>query len=305
MSIPLSDDELIAELKKRFDYTKQALYDLKIVTRKLEEVNQKLEESEQLKSNFLSNIKNEINNPLTAILGLSQQLASGDVADPQVVKTVAALIQNESFNLDFQLRNIFMAAELESGEAIIQVALVDVDSMIERMVQNYTILAESRKIRFTVERHPDCEYPPGQPIHFKADPEKLQLVLSNLVSNAILFNKEGGQVVIRYGILGTMLNCDIKDTGIGIDHTQIHRLFERFRQLETGTTKHYRGHGLGLSVVKALLDLMNGAISVHCTPGEGCLFTVTMAEVETDMDADAFSVDGNEFFFDSDQVEAF
>lgn len=298
----MSDDDLIEELKKRFDHTKQALYDLKMVTHKLEEVNQKLEESEKLKSNFLSNIKNEINNPLTSIMGLADQLKLlGNSLTPDMVVAMGEMIHAEAFDLDFQLRNIFAAAELESGETVMHVTRVDITTLIKSTVDSFRHQLEKKGI--TVHLQGDVE---GEHILFKTDSEKLSLVFSNLLSNAIEFNREAGHIYLEIRTEeGDQLTVAVRDTGLGVDEGQVHRLFDRFRQMESGSKKSHRGHGLGLSITKAVIDLMEGSISVHCEKDQGCTFTIAIPQVETDIEADAFSVDGNEFFFGDDQIEAF
>ncbi|MBF0141921.1 MAG: HAMP domain-containing histidine kinase [Magnetococcales bacterium] len=298
----LSDDELIAELKKRFDHTKQALYDVKMITRKLEEVNKKLEASEQVKSNFVSHMKNEINNPLSSILGLSQQLISGIGNDPELVSSVARMIHSEAFGLDFQLRNIFAAAELESGETDLHVSIVEVDTLVRETVELFSHLMEDKSLSVSVNFDSLAE---GVPLLFKTDSEKLQLVLANLISNAVEFNNEGGEVVISVMVADSALTISVKDSGIGISTDQIHRIFDRFHQLESGRRKSHKGHGLGLSITKAISDLMEGIVAVDCSGGQGCTFTVTIPEVQVDVEADAFSVDGNEFFFDDEKIESF
>jgi len=114
----MNDAELLAELAKRFRDTSKALHDMRVMNEKIEKLNIKLAESEKLKSNFLSNIRNEINNPLTAILNMAGQLALPQ-KDEQSRQLMARMIHDEAFDLDFQLRNIFMAAEIEAGEAAV------------------------------------------------------------------------------------------------------------------------------------------------------------------------------------------
>ncbi|MBF0589055.1 MAG: HAMP domain-containing histidine kinase [Magnetococcales bacterium] len=302
-SITITDDALIAELKLRFDQTKQALYDVKMVTKKLEAVNKKLESSEQVKSNFVSHMKNEINNPLTSILGLSQQLGS-IASDPNMVEMVASSIYSEAFSLDFQLRNIFMAAELESGETEMQISMVDIDTVIADTIDSFKHIAAEKGIvtQFAPNR------PEGEKLLFKTDSDKIHQVFGNLLSNAIEFNHQDGEVEILADLVDSQLRITIKDTGTGIDPANIDRIFDRFTQMEAGVTKSHKGHGLGLSIVKAAIDLMGGSISMNNNQGDtpGCTFIITVPEVEMDVDADAFSVDGNEFFFDDgDDAEAF
>ncbi|MBF0309211.1 MAG: HAMP domain-containing histidine kinase [Magnetococcales bacterium] len=300
--LPMDDDALIAELKKRFDQTKQALYDLKMVTRKLESVNQKLEASERVKSNFVSHMKNEINNPLTSILGLSQQLTNPTGAgDPELVMAMAKLIHSEAFNLDFQLRNIFIAAELESGEAEMHISMVDVDSLVTESLESFRhlIMEKGLEVRFT------REGPADSPLIFKTDAEKLAIIISNFISNAIEFNMPNGRIDIQARVMEGQFNFSVTDTGVGLDPSQVNRIFDRFYQVESGSTKQHKGQGLGLSITKAIIDLLEGSVTVDCPKGCGCTFAISIPEIETNIEAEAFSVDGNEFLFEDEQIEAF
>ncbi|MEO5378807.1 MAG: HAMP domain-containing histidine kinase [Magnetococcus sp. DMHC-6] len=298
MMTTLSDDELILELKKRFDHTKQALYDVKMMTKTLEEVNKKLKASEKVKSNFVSHMKNEINNPLSSILGLSAQIISG-IDNPELVQSVAGMIHSEAFSLDFQLRNIFAAAEFESGDTDLHVAMVELPPLFKDSLDSFGHLIQDKNIHLNITSSSE------DPLIFKTDAEKLELIFDNLLSNAIEFNQTGGTIDIHYEIVENQLNLQVKDSGIGLEMSNVHKIFDRFQQVETGITKSHKGHGLGLSIVKAIVDMLEGSISVDCNNGQGCTFSVTIPPIEMDIEADAFSVDGNEFFFDDDQVEAF
>lgn len=297
----LSDEQLILELKKRFDATKQALYDVKMVTSKLEEVNKKLQTSEQIKSNFISHMKNEINNPLTSILGLSEQLKTGSI-DPDMVLAIATSIHTEAFSLDFQLRNIFAAAEMESGETELQISLADVITLIHDAVDSFQHLIDDKKITVKIPKKTEDT----ERLLFKTDTEKLSLIITNLLSNAVEFNHENGRIEITASVLDGRLNFTVRDTGPGIDPEKIHVIFDRFVQIESGVRKSHKGHGLGLSIVQALVEMMEGNITVDSVAkGKGSIFSISIPEVETNMEADAFSVDGNEFFFDDEEVKAF
>lgn len=307
----LSDDDLLHELKSRFLNTKQTLYDLKIVSRRLEEVNKKLQISEQVKSNFVSHMKNEINNPLSCILGLAQQLRSHD-ADRETVVSVAHAIFAEAFSLDFQLRNIFAAAELEDGATLLQLSTVDGHSLIVRIVNDFAHLIQAKALdvyflgkKLVLGAAPLPEQG-KEKIFFQSDADKLELVLQNLLSNAVEFNHEGGRIDLDMCVVEDRLVVSVTDTGVGLDVDQLERIFDRFTQLESGIRKSHKGHGLGLSITKAVVDMMEGSVLVNAKPGEGCTVTLSIPFVETDSDADTFSVDGNEFFFsDDDQTELF
>lgn len=298
----LNDDELIAELKQRFDSTKQALYDVKMVTNKLEEVNKKLQASEQVKSNFVSHMKNEINNPLTSILGLTVQLKSGNL-DEDTLRTVANMIHGEAFSLDFQLRNIFAAAELESGDTDLQLSMVDIDALVRDAIDTFHHLIDDKEITVQYE----TEGTEDAPLLFKSDAQRLALVVNNLLSNAIEFNREAGSIEIKAKIMEGSLALSVTDSGIGLDPGQMNRIFDRFTQLESGVRKSHKGHGLGLSITQAIVELMEGEVIADTELGQGSIFSVSLPELEMDVDADAFSVDGSDFFFDDDAdgAEAF
>ena len=291
----MSDTLLVEELEKRLLDAGRARNDLVLLTEKLEKLNKKLSESERLKGNFLSNIRNEINNPLASILGIARELA-GPVKDDETRQLMARMIFSEAFDLDFQLRNIFIAAELEAGETALHVSRIDVTALIRSVISSFSHRAAEKKV--SVEFKCCGDKPADEDLLFMTDAEKLQRVLANLLANAIEFNKPGRKVTIESWKGGSALHVSITDEGIGIPAEERPRLFERFRQIESGTTKRHRGHGLGLSITKALVDLLNGTITVEEAPGGGCIFRIVIQETDATGN-EVFSEDGNEFLFES------
>ncbi len=288
-----TDDELIQELSNRFAQSRKAFSDLTVVNRKLLEMNERLERSESLKSNFLSNIRNEINNPLNAIMGLAGQLAIVG-ADNEEITSLSSLIGAEANHLDFQLRNIFMAAELEAGEVNPHRTKVHIVSVLRDLVDSFQHSAAKKSVSLNLLSSEDEN---GQPVVI--DYEKFQAVISNLLANAIEFSSEGGSVEISYSVAGDgTLQVSVQDHGIGIAPEDQQRIFDRFVQLDSGGTRSHLGHGLGLSITKALLDLMQGRISLVSTPGEGTVFTVSIPSGSILDDEDSFAEAGNLFLFD-------
>lgn len=291
----LSDEELLKELAARIDEKNRALFDVRMTTRRLEEVNRRLVESETLKGRFLSNIRNEINNPLAVISAMAGEISAGIARDPAECRALSAAIQGEAFALDFQLRNIFCAAEIEAGEALPIAAQVDVRALVEAVVSSFAPLAAAQGQALRT----DWSQEPGVPPLFATDPAKLQLIVANLLSNAVKFGGTGAavQVTVHHGA-GEM-RLSVEDRGIGIDPADHAAIFERFRQLEAGLAKGYAGHGLGLSIVKALLELLGGSISVDSAAGRGSRFTALIPETRGAGGGDVFADAGNEFFFDA------
>lgn len=288
----LSDEQLVEELKFRLDQSRKSLRDLSIVNRKLVELNHKLEESEALKSNFLSNIRNEINNPLNSIIGLASQLAA-IVKRPEVSELVA-MIFSEAFQLDFQLRNIFIAAELEAGEAMPSIEHVEVVSVIRGVLDNFRTHAADKQVSvsFSV-----AGAEADTLLYFPTDSQKLQVIVANLVANAIEFSGPGSEVRVQLDQTEGGLMIQVQDQGVGIAEADLKRIFDRFVQLDSGPTRAHLGHGLGLSVVKSLLDLLQGDIQVSSTPAVGSLFTVMLPTAAYGADGITFAEGGNLFLF--------
>ena len=291
-----SDEELIDEIRQRFEFNRNALNDLRTVTRKLEEVNVRLQDSERVKSQFLSNIRNEINNPLSAIMGLASQLGACR-QEPERCARTAAMIYAEAFNLDFQLQNVFMAAELEAGEAAPDLAMVDVPAVITGCLDKLAQRIGEKQLEVRT------DLPAG--LVFATDAQKLEIMVVNLLANAVEFNVEGGRIeVSASSVDGKELVVAVADTGPGIAAADREFIFDRFRQLEVGTTKSHRGHGLGLSICWALAELLGGMLDVDSRPGAGSRFVLTLPRPEGEFKVRAS--DANLFLFDqSDGVENF
>jgi signal transduction histidine kinase len=294
----MDDKELIEELSNRFAQSRKALSDLSVVNRKLLEMNERLERSESLKSNFLSNIRNEINNPLNAIMGLAGQLAI-ICAGNEEITSISSLIGAEANHLDFQLRNIFIAAELEAGEVSPRCVKIHIASVLSDLVNLFRHSAAKKNVSL------DLVLPTNEDDQLAVvDFEKFQIIVSNLLANAIEYSIDGGTVEVSFSVGGDgVLRISVQDHGVGIAPEDQQRVFDRFVQLDTGTTRFHLGHGLGLSVSKALVDLMQGSISLSSTPGEGTLLTVLLPPCSILDDQDSFSEAGNLFLFD-DMKEA-
>lgn len=293
----LTDKELIEELKKRFEINKRSLEEVQSLNKELKKVNQKLEDSEALKSHFISNITNEIINPFASILALSKNILSVEKENWKKVISMVSLIYSEAFNLDFQLRNIFVAAKLEAGEIFPEILNVDIKHLMESVIESFKY--EYKKKKITINHNFDIQTEFEKPFFFKIDPEKLRLILSNLLSNAIKFSYEGKSIDIETKKDGINLIISVKDYGTGISSENQKIIFDRFKRLDSGINSIHRGHGLGLSINKALLDLLNGSIDIQSELEKGTNFTITIPENESQVSGFAF--DGNELFFDEER----
>ena len=291
-----TDEELIEEIRQRFESNHNALNDMKAMTRKLESMNEKLQDSEALKSQFLSNIRNEIINPLSAIMGLSGQFFEKS-CDEETRQATIRMIYAEAFNLDYQLQNVFMAAELEAGEAEPSFAMVDINSVLESCIDKLAFRVTDKGITIVKVLPDDLIFP--------TDAQKLENIMLNLLGNAVEFTQGGGKVNVDITENKSGLVVTVKDNGPGIKTLDQEVIFDRFKQLDVGTTKGHRGHGLGLSICWALAELLDGTLDLDSKPGQGSRFVLSLPR--PDVEIVVHAKDSNFFLFDEtgDEVESF
>lgn len=294
----LTDKELINELKKRFEQNKKALDEVQQLNEELKRVNKKLEDSEALKSHFISNITNEIINPFSSILGLAKNIMSLEKADWNKVKSMVSMIYYEAFNLDFQLRNIFVAAKIEAGEIYPETINVNVKHLLESVIDTFKY--ELKKKNLSVDFQFDIEPQKGGVYYFKTDPEKLKLIVSNHLSNAIKYSFEKNKIYLKAWESDEKLHISVKDFGTGISKENQKIIFDRFKKLDSGIDSIHRGHGLGLSINKALVDLLDGEIDIETKEAKGSEFTISIPQLKSDISGFAF--DDNEMYFGKDDM---
>jgi signal transduction histidine kinase len=292
----LSDRQLLKELRVRLEESRKAKEELQTLSKEYQEVYRKLNESESLKSHFISNISNEIVNPITSILGLSKAILSVEKNDWKKVVSMVALIHSEAFNLDFQLKNIFVAAKIEAGEVAPNITKVNIRSLIQNVIESFNIV--SRKMGISIDLQYNVDYGFGKNLYYKTDSEKLKLILSNLINNALKYSYKDSKIIIRVTIEDDILHVSVQDFGTGITEKNQKIIFERFKRLDSGINSINRGHGLGLSITKALLDVLDGDIRIDSKKGEGSTFSITLPEAKNIIEG--FSGEGNDIFFDDD-----
>lgn len=270
----ISDEDLLLEMDNRLKECKRKLDEQKDLSRELLLANKKLMESEALKTHFISRITNEIINPFSSILGLSRNLLIVKKEDWEKVKNMVRLINSEAFNLDFQFRNIFAAANIEAGQVFIESAKTNIVDLNNQIVESFRHEAEKKNINISVRQNMEFET-------FMTDSEKLKLIISNLISNAIKFNNENGSIVIKLESSGGKLIISILDTGFGINELEREVIFDRFIKGNDQINSINTGHGLGLSVVKSLVEILSGTLKVFSKQGKGCKFVLSIPESVT------------------------
>lgn len=285
----ISNEALLNEVNRRLSLNEKTINEQQGMLLQMKELNRKLEQSEALKSHFISNIKNEINNPLAAILALSQNiLRKPGTLSPEVIKSLR-LIYHEAHALDFQLDNIMMAAEIEAGQVTPQLVDANVSQIIGYVVSSFRSAIDKKIVQVKI--HMD------EQIHFVTDRHFFKIICANLISNAIKFTRDKGAIWINVTHEIDRLRLVVKDEGTGIREQDVTRIFDRFVQLDSGTVKSYLGHGLGLSVTRALAELLDGTIDITSSQ-DGATFSIHFPVKLSDVGITTALDDGTEVLFD-------
>lgn len=287
-----SKEELIKEVERLSELSESNSGEIKRLEHLLVDVNSKLEEADALKSHFISNICNELVNPFTSVLTLADSILDVDKENWKKVITMIALIHSEVFHLDFQLKNIFAAAKLEAGELHPDISTVDISSILNNIIESFKY--DTRHKGLSIELS-ETNHNANTKIFFNTDPEKLHLIVSNLVSNAIKFSHNNSKIIVRVERTLDALNIEVEDYGQGISPENEKIIFDRFKRVDSGINSINRGHGLGLSVNKAVLDILDGTISFRSKLNEGATFFVSIPE--STEESSGISTDANELFF--------
>ncbi len=232
----------------------------------LAEQNVKLEELDQLKTRFFTNISHEFRTPLTVISGMAQQI------DREPEKWLASGLQLINRNVDNLLNlvnQILDLRKLESGALQLHPVQSDIIPYIHYIFDSFNFLARAHDVAL--------HYLNSEPeLVMDYVPEKLLRILSNLLANAVKFTPAGGHVYLQVDKIGEQLQIRVKDSGVGIPAEQLPHIFDRFFQADNAASEFVPGTGIGLSLVKELVQLMDGRIQVESQEGRGATFTVTL-----------------------------
>lgn len=268
-----SDEELLIELEKKLREYRNSIVEQKELAGELVSTNRKLVESENLKSHFISNITNEIINPFSSILGLSKSILMVKDRNWDKVINMARMIHSEAFGLDFQLRNIFAAARIEAGDLFIEASEINLSDLINNICETFRNEADRKNIQIEL-------IPNHSVMTFISDEEKLRLIIANLLSNAIKYSLHNEQIVLISDFSGKDLIITVRDNGIGINKSDRDEIFDRFKRIDDQISSLNIGQGLGLSIVKSLVELLGGSVQVKSELNIGTEFIVSIPQSE-------------------------
>jgi signal transduction histidine kinase len=242
-----------------------------LFTKELKEANEELLHLDQLKSDFLATMSHELRTPLTSVIGYSDLLLSGmtgEVTEKQ--KGFLSSILTNAETLLSLINDILDLTKIEAGKLELNLEPVELRSVLIAVISVAKPRARDKKIQIST-------FLPTDLPTLLADPAKLGQILLNLLTNAIKYTHEMGKVGIEARALPAgVVEIRVTDTGIGIAREDIPRVFERFTQIDSSSTRNQGGTGLGLAITRDLIELHGGTIKVQSQLGKGTSFTFTI-----------------------------
>jgi len=227
------------------------------------------ERASRMKDEFLATLSHELRTPLNAILGWSQILASEKRSEADLADGLAAIERNARSQTQI-IEDLLDMSRIISGKVRFHVQRVDLAPLVRLAVDTLKPAADAKGIRFQTVLDPEAGPVSG-------DPNRLQQIFWNLLSNSIKFTPRGGRVQVLLQRINSHIELNIIDTGEGIKPEFLPHVFDRFRQSDASTTRRHGGLGLGLAIVKQLVELHGGSVCAKSSgEGQGATFTVSL-----------------------------
>jgi len=276
--MPLFDDkgEVCLILPEGRNITEKRLGEIEIErkNKELRTLYEKIKELDELKSQFFANVSHELRTPLSLIVGPTEKLLREDLNEN--VKKDLEIVSRNARGLLKHVNNLLDISKLEAGKMNLNYSMVDLSKAINIISSCFDILAREKKLNYTV-------ITPQTPLMAAIDSDKIQRVVTNLLSNAFKFTPSGGTVECRLELIELKnesntisepgFQISVCDSGPGVPAELHDAIFDRFRQVDGTSTRKHGGTGLGLSIVKEFVLLHKGTISVSNLPTQGCQFS--------------------------------
>jgi signal transduction histidine kinase/PAS domain-containing protein len=264
--------------------------DLEKAKQEAEEAKAEAEAASAMKSSMLANMSHEIRTPLTSIIGFSEAIESeikhlelpdatrdngangsngrngSNGVDVSGLHRFASLITQNGHRLLNTLDGILNLSKLQAGQMELEFQHVSLSSLASQMIEEFQMQADQKDI--------DLDIEVSESLSVWADRSGVQIILQNLISNAIKYTQEGGQVSVRVHYSGEWGAISVEDNGIGMEEEVINKIFRPFRQVSEGRNRSFEGTGIGLAVTRRATKEMNGTLEVESEKGEGSQFTI-------------------------------
>jgi two-component system phosphate regulon sensor histidine kinase PhoR len=227
------------------------------------------ERLETTRRDFVANVSHELRTPLTVVGGFLETLDEMDTPDPEMSKRAIELMRQQTSRMTRLVEDLLTLSRLESTQNPLREEDVNVPEMLRALHQDAQVLSAGRhRIRVVLD---STEW-------LKGNIEELRSAFGNLISNAVRYTPENGEIEISWGLRDAQLTFAVHDTGIGIEPQHIDRLTERFYRVDRSRSRETGGTGLGLAIVKHVLSRHQAQLDIQSTPGSGSTFSVTFPD---------------------------
>ena len=232
-----------------------------------------LRKLEQYRRDFIGNVSHELKTPLFNIQGYVSTLLDGALEDPSINREYLRRTEKSIERLVKILEDLDEIAQLESGQMKLKITRFDLYSLTRDVTELLEMKAHKHEIQLVIND-------PGKPVLVEGDKDKIRQVLTNIIDNSIRYgNRENGKTKITCFDMGEEILVEITDNGIGIESAELGRVFDRFYRTDRGRMATKKGKGLGLSIVKHIVEAHRQTINVRSTVGVGTTFGFTMKKV--------------------------
>jgi signal transduction histidine kinase len=242
--------------------------DLRHVNRAMEAQNERLKELDKLKTQFISNVGHELRTPITCVVGFAECLSYPDVDEERRVEFASNILEqgNKLSNLINQILDL---SEVTEQTLRVEPREADLNEIVKEVAESLRPDMKSKQIEL------ELDLAASLPRSY-IDPKRTKRVVRNLLDNAIKFSHARGKVRVSSRADGDTVALNVKDDGVGIPKEALDSIFDSFRQVDGSETRAHGGTGIGLSLVKKLIESQNGSVAVASAPGEGSEFTVRL-----------------------------
>ncbi len=236
--------------------------------------NKKLEELDQLKSQFFANVSHELRTPLTLILSPIEDLLRRSEKLPGKVHESLLVSHRNALRLLKLINELLDIMRLEEKGFTLSKESINLNVFIPGIVDSVRHLSEVKNLRLVSDVEEDS-------VLVEADPDRMEKVLLNLLSNAVKFTPSGGKIILRIRSKNERALIEVEDDGIGIADEDLPHIFKRFHQVDGATTRNFQGVGIGLALARDLVEKHEGSLTAKSEPGKGTTFTIDLPLIET------------------------
>jgi len=262
-------EELNTQLRFEVEQRRQAEAEREKLLTLERAAREEAEHASRMKEDFVATLSHELRTPLNAILGYATLMREEDVGNEELLKKIE-VIERNALAQKRLIEDLLDTHRIIAGKLRLDVQSVDLGDLIESALDTLRPSAMSKAVRLV-------KMARGSEVSVRGDPSRLQQVIWNLINNAIKFTPSGGRVTVALERVNSHVEICVTDTGIGIDPEELATIFERFKQVESSSTRRYGGLGLGLAISKSLVEMHGGSILATSRGlGQGSSFCVSL-----------------------------